>query len=269
MIDGLICEQHPGALVVGACARCGAFICDVDKTLVGARYYCPTCAARPDVNWLDQLRQRWLGVRDGWCWVFLGLAALEVLAFVAFTADLVSELSTGRGASRHGLLERVPALTLLAAEAALHATFLLGKRWSRWAIGVVPILGGVLALAQDQLGVAVFWFLPLALAATVWSDTRNRLFFRLAVPDSELRKYHDKNLDNPMAQWGARLAAVGLVVPFVGLFGAVLGAIGLSRVDPTALPPVGKRFLAVFAIATGFLETLFFAFMFLEPALRR
>lgn len=262
MIEGLTCEQHPGVAVVGACARCGVFICDVDKTLVGARFYCPTCAARPEVNWLDQLRAKWLGARDGWCWVFLAMAVLEVSAFVAFSWDLVNELSTGRVDPRVGLPQRLPALALLGVEAGLHALFLLGRRWIRWAIGVVPLAGGALAIAQDQLGVAVYWFLMFLFAVTAWSDTRDKLFFRLPVSDHELGRYHDKNVDNPMAQWGSRLTAVGLIVPFAGLVGLVLGAIGLSRVDPTATPPVGKRWLAVFAVAVGFLETLLYGFAF-------
>jgi hypothetical protein len=262
VIEGVRCEWHPDEFITGACARCGVFLCAKEQVLVGAKAYCAACAARPEVSWLEQLRAKWLGVKDGWCWMFLGLSVLELVAFVAFTGDLVHELASGRWAPSVRLPERVPALTLLATMTALHASFLTGRKWIRWSIGVVPVVGGVVALVQDQVGVAVFWVLLFMFAATAWTDTRNKLFFRLHVPDAELQRYHARNLDNPAAQWAGRIAALGLFIPFAGLVAIVLGVVGLSQVNPAASPPVGKRWLGVFAIAVGLLETAFFGAIF-------
>lgn len=264
MIEGVRCERHPEELITGACARCGVFLCAKEQVLVGAKAFCAACASRPEVSWLEQLRAKGLGVRDAWCWMFLGLSVLELIAFVAFTADLVHELSSGRRSPAVRLPERVPALTLLVTMTALHASFLAGKPWIRWSIGVLPVVGGVVAVVRDQVGVAAFWALMFMFAATSWTDTRSKLFFRLHVPDAELEKYHTRNLENPAAQWAGRLAAVGLLVPFAGLAAIVLGVVGLSKVNPTASPPVGKRFLSGFAIAVGLLETAFFASLFLR-----
>ena len=96
---------------------------------------------------------------------------------------------------------------------------------------------------------------------------RARLFFRLEVPRPELQRYYRLHHDNPTARMALQVAVLGLVFPFVGVFALGLGVAGLTRVDPKATPPVGKRAHAIAAMLLGAAELVFLALVYL-PRLR-
>jgi hypothetical protein len=45
--------------------------------------------------------------------------------------------------------------------------------------------------------------------------------------------------------WGLNAAIVGLLIPGVSLIGLACCLMGLSRVDPKATPPIGRRGMAI------------------------
>ena len=89
--EGARCSLHPDRPALLACQRCGAFICEDDQCPIDGALYCPPCAARPDVDYLDAFRLKHWGVRDSWAWLFgLGAllnAAIAIASGVSFTSS--------------------------------------------------------------------------------------------------------------------------------------------------------------------------------------
>jgi len=247
------CAAHPERPAAGTCERCGAFACAEDYAAVAGRWLCASCAARPDSNYLEALRLKYWGKRDAWGWL-MGLAAV---AHVASTIN----------AAASGLYLLIP---LTVAVGAAQVCYFVGWRWARAFIFspavevmLTPLLIlpsraglglGTVSLVVGQMVVAPL--VPGLLGLGILLNTRNQLFFRVPVSAVQLKKAWDLYCNNSLARAGFLLSLLGLLVPGVGLLAAVLSGIGLSRVDPKAFPPVGRKGQAVAGIVIGAVGTI-------------
>ncbi|NVI99420.1 hypothetical protein HV824_14995 [Myxococcus sp. AM009] len=256
------CALHPEALAGATCQRCGGFVCTACTTWVMGQMYCPDCAARPEVNYLETFRLGLWGRRDASAWLVIGVA--ELLLFLALGALV--------GGTFH------LALAFLAS-AGVGLAFFLGMRWARLGLLAVPLLA-MLLTAPSMGAPALVFFVPLMVAVNIFRDTRSRLFFRLDVPERELRRLWDLRVNNPLARHALSLSVgslllhvltpllsfigVGFVLSFICMAMAtlalVLGAVALRRVDPEARPPIGRRWEALGAMGLA-LASLTFGFM--------
>ncbi|NOJ80491.1 hypothetical protein [Myxococcus xanthus] len=256
------CALHPGALAGATCQRCGGFVCTECTTWVMGRMYCPPCAVRPEVNYLETFRLKLWGRRDASAWLVVGVT--ELLLFLALGALM---------AGRFGV-----ALACLAS-AGVGLAFFLGMRWARVGLLAVPLLAMLLA-APSMGAPALVFFVPLMVAVNIFRDTRSRLFFRLEVPERELRRLWELRANNPLARHALSLGVGSLLLlvltPLLSVLGVgfvlslilmamamlalVLGAVALQRVDPEARPPIGRRWEALGAMGLA-LASLTFGFM--------
>ncbi|ABF91414.1 putative membrane protein [Myxococcus xanthus DK 1622] len=244
------CALHPDALAGATCQRCGSFVCTECTTWVMGRMYCPACAVRPEVNYLEAFRLKLWGRRDASAWLVVGVTVVLVgLALVALMAGDVGTTLACLGSSGVGV------------------AFFLGMRWARMGLLAVPLLA-MLLTAQSLGAPALLFFIPLMVAVNVFRDTRSRLFFRLDVPERELRQLWDLRVNNPLARHALSLSVGSLFLPvfapllsyfgvwsaltfvFAGLsmLALILGLVALRRVDPEARPPIGRRWEALGAV---------------------
>ncbi len=244
------CAQHPEREATATCTRCGVFICALDTQLVDLKPYCPACGSRPDVDWLEAYRQRFLGKREGWAWLFaLGVPVNLFYAFAAVSAFF------GDRPVREPLLTAVAAVLLLAG-AVNGVLWFLGRRVARTIHLVLAAGWSVLLVASasfDNAGVFVvlsltlFWLIVLVPIL----GTRSKLFFRLPVSRDALRKDYQRMEDNRLARWGVVLGLFGFLAPPAALAALACGVVALRRVNPDARPPVGNKGQAILAIAFG------------------
>lgn len=229
------CATHPEVEATGTCARCGTFYCEGCVQQVFGKPWCATCAARPEVHYLEHFRLKLWGRRDGSGW-----------------AALVVGLSFGLAAF-HGLSERTPALPVLAFAAcsAVGICFFLGLRWAREAFICVPLLFVVLCRLKGFGGLAFFFLVVAVSGLIVYFDTRNQLFFRRPVSPERLERLWHLLENNPMARRALSLAAGSIILPVLAPLAVLFGVVGLRRVDPEAVPPIGRKREAVGAIVLG------------------
>lgn len=244
-----VCPTH-GAPAVCTCARCGVFCCADDSRLVAGKRHCLACAERPELSWLSNLRAEWTGQRDAWGWGLPVLGLLE-LGGVVLAAGEWQELSP---------VGRV-SVGLLVLQAGVHLWCFTGHPWARRLLFAPAGLGVAAGVLTQSPWAGLGWGVGALLSVAVFSDVRSRLFFGAPVTDAALRKYHGQYHDNPPALWASRLAAVGLLVPFLGPLAVVLALVGLARVDKKATPPVGNAGTAALALVGGVLETALVAAM--------
>ncbi|NNB89895.1 hypothetical protein HI292_30600 [Corallococcus exiguus] len=245
------CAVHPDLPAGGTCSRCGSFFCADCATSVaglGVRLYCTACAARPDVNYLEALRQRYQGRRDDWAWVVGGVTLLLCVATAAALAQW------GLRATKESLFTLV-----LLIPVPVGVAFFLGQRWARHALLATPL---VMAVAADALARnARFLFFLCAIpglltALRIHRDVRNQLFFRLPVSPGALKALWDQRFNNPMARQALRFGYSSLFMPLLSPLAVICGAVALTRVDLTATPPIGRRGQAIAGLVLGFLSPL-------------
>jgi len=229
------CATHPEVEASGTCARCGTFFCAGCVQEVFGKAWCSPCAARPEVHYLEDFRLKLWGRRDGFAW-----------------AGLVAGLAFGVAAI-HGLWERSPALPVLAfvACSAVGVCFFLGLRWAREALIGVPLLFALLCRLGGFGGLAFFFGVIAVSALVVYFDTRNQLFFRRPVSPERLERLWQLLENNPMARRALSLGAGALVLPVLAPLAVLCGVVGLRRVDPDAVPPIGRKAEAVGGIVLG------------------
>jgi hypothetical protein len=240
MADAAVCAQHTDTPALGTCARCGTFFCALDSRDVDGRRYCESCAARPEVDWLERYRLSLWGRRDGWAWLF-GLAAPLQLAVASFV-----------------LIEsREPVVGALTAGAAIcSALWWLGKPAARIGMVLVFALQALYASAQYGPAALMGFVLPSIILIAVVRNPRTRLFFKLDVTAEQLKRMWNLYANNNVARMGLTLGLAGLLIwPFAPL-ALICGVIGLTRVDPRATPPIGRRGSAIGAIVCGAAGTL-------------
>lgn len=237
--------MHPERASTATCERCGAFICDEDRRLLEGRIFCPACAVRPEVDYLEAFRLKYWGRRDVWAWLIGVMALLNGVGAVGL---LVQQSWLEAGSS------------LLFA--AVGGFYFFGQIWARVALFALPVLSAlslVAALPEDMelggpglvgtmLGRSL---IPLAILVGMFRDTRNQLFFKLPVPREKLQRAWDLLANNSVARAGFLLSLLGLVVPGVAVLGLVLAIVGLRRVDPLAHPPIGRKGQAIAGVVLG------------------
>lgn len=231
-VNGATCPRHPDAAAIGACTRCGGFVCAQDVVLLDSKPYCQACAALPEVDYLEQLRLKHWGKRDGWAWLFLFNGVLLPFAAVP---QLLGELAVV------GVLE----LVLAAASLAYFFRF----RPARYLVLALPVLALVSAfLATGEPIGAVFALFPLLVGLAIFFDTRNRLFFKIPVPRAQLQRLWDVYENNPLARAGFMGGLLSLLMFPLAPVALALSIVGLTRVNPAAHPPVGRKGQAIAGI---------------------
>ncbi|AFE03206.1 hypothetical protein COCOR_00005 [Corallococcus coralloides DSM 2259] len=252
------CAVHPDLPAGGTCSRCGSFFCADCATSVsglGARLYCQACAARPDVNYLETLRQRYWGRRDGWAWMVGGVTLLLCVTTAAALAQW------GLRATKESLFT-----LLLLVPVPVGVAFFLGRRWARHALIVTPL---VMAVAADFLHrdgrflYALCVSLGLIFALRIHRDVRNQLFFRLPVPPGTLQALWNERFNNPMARQASRFGFSALFMPMIAPVAVICGVVALRRVDPKATPPIGRRNQALMGLVLGLVSPLLWGFVLL------
>ncbi len=240
------CPRHPERPATGVCERCGGFLCELDRVVGWTKSFCPSCAANPEVDYVERFRLDCWGRRDGWAWV-IGVLSVPI-ALVASIG--VYEAATTRRA--HFLEVAVPLIV-----SATGVAFWLGVRWARQGLILVPAaLGAVAAATEGPLPALTLVLFPLWGALSIYLDVRNQLFFKVSVPRKKLEKAWRQHRDNTVAHAGFLFALVGLLPIGLGLVGLILSIIGLMRVDPNAHPPVGRRGEAIAGVVLGTIGTL-------------
>jgi hypothetical protein len=254
MTEGSRCFAHPEQPALGTCTRCGVFFCEQDRRLVDGKPYCDTCAARPDVDYVEAFRLQHWGKRDGWAWL-LGFGAM----FNVLTGLFL--LSTG---AQDVLLTGLVSL----GGGVVGACFWLGMPWARVAFIFVPVASMLASIMTVGPAGGAVGVMPMLMAIAIYNDTRNKLFFKVDVPRDRLQKAWHLYMNNGMARAGLMLGVLGLFVPGVGLIALVCSFIGLRRVNPNSHPPIGRKGQAIAGLVLGALSSLFWGGMLAITLLR-
>jgi hypothetical protein len=231
------CSVHSDRLAVGACTRCGAFYCAEDRRVLHGQDYCATCAARPDVDYLEGFRLKVWGKRDAWAWL-VGLGAV-----VGALGALVM-LSQGDS-------EQLLAVLFGLSSAGVGVCFWLGMPWARLAFVLMRVVGVCLGFATMEAEGIGASLVPLIVSLIIYNDTRNKLFFKEEVSREALQKAWHLYQNNPLARGGMWAGIFGLLIPGVAILALVCSIIALRRVDPHATPPVGRKGQAIAGIVLG------------------
>lgn len=152
------------------------------------------------------------------------------------------------------------------AAAVVYPLFWGGYKPARMLLIGVSVVGVAMSIAAGGApGIVGVIFVSSAIRSP-----RNKLFFEIELTEDELMAGWRAANDNHIALRGRGLAIVGLLsclawigiasIAFgtlaVGVFAAVLGGIGLARVDPNASPPVAQRGAALFGIVGGVISVV-------------
>ncbi len=227
-----VCAQHLAVEATVTCARCGAFVCRACERPVHGVIYCVSCAQRPDVNWLETWRQSQLGRREG----------LAFLALVMSVVWALATVGTWRSVSSPG--DGV-VVGLLALQTLHGFAFFKGVTFSRIALLLLAFAWAALWAADNVEWAAVMAVVNLVSWFVVLVDTGNKLFFRLEVSEAALEKHWRLYGDNPLSMTASQLAMLALFIPPMAPVALVTAGVALSRVDATAVPPVGNRWRCI------------------------
>ena len=225
---------------LGNCQRCGTFFCAGDRRDVDGVAYCAPCSNRPDVDWIEAYRQSLLGRRDGWAWLF----GFSAIGYLIFSANLAAN---GSGALK---LLAIPTL----GSAITGGLFFFGKPVARILLVVSTLFWGSVQLYLLGAWGLLPTLFSLAFVATALTTPRNRLFFRLEVSRSRLKKDYQKLADNRLARNAFGLGLLALLLPVLGPLAIIAGVVAFKRVDPKARPPIGNGGYAIAGIALGVLS---------------
>ncbi len=244
------CAEHPDRPAIGACLRCGRFVCEQDSRTLDDELYCSTCAARPDVDWLEAFRRRYWGKRDTWAWL-VGAGGLFSLLWVPTLFTEGRQLdSAGPGFAAFLAVQRLVVV-------AVCFGFWGGLRWARVAfLGLPAGVAAIDVLVSRRLASAFPAVLPMIFAIAIFLDTRNQLFFRVPVSRARLLRAWNLYANNVVARTGFQLSLAGLLIPLFAPLAVAFSLVGLHRVDPGARPPIGRKGQAIAGIVLGSIGTL-------------
>lgn len=218
--------------------------------------FCATCAARPDVNYLEAFRLKYWGKRDSWAWL-IGVGT-------PFTALAIA------GGIANGAWLTLPGQL---ASLVFGVAFFLGQRWARWGMLAAFALNFLPLMQTPELTVVAI--MSLLFGAAIWvsiiTSTLNKLFFKLEVSQKELQKAWDLFANNTLARAGFLLGMTSLLMWPVGFVALPVSIVGLTRVDPKAMPPIGRKGQAIAGIvcsSVGVLATLAMVFSMVAATTR-
>lgn len=241
------CAQHPERTAAGICDRCGSYYCpECVKTLAGKRL-CSSCLAIPGVDYLAETRAKFWGKRDGWVWYFglLGTSGMLV-------------------ATVEALLRQATLNALIGAVAvAVNASYFMLKPWSRKALfALFPLYaintwsniqaqGGSVTEELAAVAASGGAMLFVLFVGAAYADPRNRLAFKLDVPDEALARYYVARLSNPSARRALAYGLMSIPIFLCAPFALVFGVLAWRRADSKAWPPRGGRGMAVAGMLLG------------------
>jgi hypothetical protein len=256
------CTAHPQEPISGTCDRCGNFVCRLDSERdPSGRTICADCrTVHGTADWLEKFRLELWGKRDAYAWLFGALGLIYTAVAIGIS---LSALSSGAS----GAFVVVGMFFVLGA---VQAAYFFRQRWARIAIIVIPVLVcfaniGIMAAVPGARpnGMPLFGvILPLA----AYFDTRNKLFFKIEVPETKLLKLWDTLRNNQLARTGFACGLLGLLIPGLGVIGLICSIVGLRRVNPDAVPPIGKKGYAIAGIILSGMGILLWAALFVFGA---
>ncbi|MER2560749.1 MAG: hypothetical protein ABTQ32_08525 [Myxococcaceae bacterium] len=246
MPDGAFCPRHPDSESVATCQRCGTFVCEHDVKRLVNGVFCEACAVRPEIAYLETLKQKHWGHRDAWAWLF-GLSGVAAL----FAAFLVAMSTTTN------VFGRVVWAGGLVGYAVLGIAFWLRVKLAR--LGLAALFGVLAIVLLVEVGPVslVSLLLPGGLLVSMLTDVRTKLFFRIDVSSTVLEREWRRQYDNPLARSALSLGIGSFFVPFFAPIALVTSVIALLRVNPKAQPPIGGRGRAIAGLVLGLLGGLF------------
>jgi hypothetical protein len=237
------CPVHAGETLLGACERCGDFVCKLDSEVLDGKRLCFRCSVRTEA-WLEAYRRERWGKRDGFAWLFGAIVPFGAAVQALVILDLAARLPPARV---------VRAVAITAAAAAMGVAYFFRWRPARLGMVALPLVGffSDVALGLDarttgeRFGQTI---LAVLLALGACASTGNKLYFRLDVPPDKLRKHWEIYKNNPYARSSFIGSFLGLLIPGVSLITLGGSIFGLLRVDPRANPPIGRRGQAIAGI---------------------
>lgn len=219
--------------------------------------FCETCAVRPEVAYLDTLKQQYWGKREVWAWLFglSGVAAIfaAVIAATAKTTNVTARLVWAGS---------------FAAFAGLGIAFWLGVKHARVGLVLLFALFAIVMLVEVGPLSVISLLLPGALLVSMLTDVRTKLFFRIDVSSAVLEREWRRQYDNPLARSALSLGFGSFFFPLFAPIAVVSSVIALTRVNPNAQPPIGGRGRAVAGLVLGLLGALFWFGLFGAQLLR-
>jgi hypothetical protein len=230
------CATHPQEPASGTCSRCGTFVCAGCVRKISGKPWCAACAARPEINYLGRFRLKLWGRRDGPAWV-AGALSLALAA-----------------ATLLGLWERRPLWLLVLVTGACSAAslaFFLGRRRAREALIGTSLSCAVALWGYGFRGPAIVFLLGCFAAVLLSFDTRNRLFFRQPVSPERLQRLWHVRENNPRARDAMYLGIASAFFPLFAPLAILVGVVALRRVDPNAVPPIGRKGQAIAGVVLG------------------
>lgn len=220
----------PGPLT---CTRCGSFLQPAELRMLFNKPFCATCAARPDVDYLEAFRLKYWGKRDSWAWL-VGFGT-------PFTAlAIIGTIANGFWLNLPGQL----------ASLVCGAAFFFGFRWARFGMLGAFVLNLLFLVQTPQLAIlgAISLVFGLAVWVAIIRSTLNKLFFKLDCSRDELQKAWDLFANNTLARAGFLLGMTSLMMPPMALIALPVSIVGLTRVNPNAMPPIGRKGQAIAGI---------------------
>jgi hypothetical protein len=237
------CTAHPAQAIVGSCNRCGNFVCALDSKAVKNELHCLDCAGRV-VDHLGALREEYWGKRDGWGWLIGGIGTIKNVLTVAGVVALL--FTSGAGTTVN--LQLLGLLGFLVLSTVVSVGYFLGRSFARGGLIVLSLLGFVLIPLDTMTPAGInasMNVVGLLMSIAIYADTRNKLFFKVDPGEKQLEKLWQRLKNNQLAQTGLFASILGLLIPGVSLIALACSLIGLSRVNPTATPPIGRRGMAI------------------------
>lgn len=208
--------------------------------------FCEACAVRPEIAYLETLKQKHWGKRDVWAWLF-GLSG--VAAVVPGIAAATAVTSTDWASAGWALL--------FFAYSIVGVSFWLRLRFARAGLAVLYTLLSLGLFSVAGVFALVSVLLPGLLIISALTNVRTKLFFKMEVPAQLLEREWRREYDNPLARSALSLGFGSFFFPFFAPVAVVTSVIALTRVNSTAQPPVGGRGRAIGGLILGLLGGLF------------
>jgi hypothetical protein len=257
---GSRCAAHVEAPAVSTCRRCGVFCCPSCTQLRAGYGFCSSCLEHPDIDYLETMRKRFWGKRDGWVWFFLVLWLPSTLSAVVSSLMMrnwlgaLLQLVVIVPLVGYGLLRPWARMTLfLCALPALLVPFL-------------PTFEGIYdptplgsALHRQLLWTSIAGGLVgILMISAAYASTRNRLAFRLPVSDAQLLQLYETRVANPLAARAVIYSLLSLLVPFSGPLALWLSWAALKKTRMTQWPPGAGARKAKVGVAISAFSTLLY-----------